>query len=72
MTGMCQVAINRVVCGEPAEGVWEGGCVHEHATTDIEICGGHRELAGRPFVCIPCERAGCGKCMVQLREVPRG
>lgn len=65
--GACFVLINRVPCGEPAVSTWEGGCVHEHITTDIGICGEHRELAARPFDCVPCEPDH--KCMAQLREV---
>jgi hypothetical protein len=64
--GLCQVVINRVACGEPVEATWEGGCVHEHVTTDIGICAGHRELAERPFTCVSCEPDH--KCTVQLKE----
>lgn len=66
IAGLCQVVINRVVCAQPSEGTWEGGCVHEHVITDVEICAGHRELAERPFACVLCEPDH--KCMVQLRE----
>jgi hypothetical protein len=66
IAGLCQVSISRVPCGWPAEGIWEGGCVHEHVTTEIGICAEHRELADRPFACVSCEPDH--KCMVQLRE----
>lgn len=69
IAGLCQVVINRVLCFEPAEGTWEGGCVHEHVLTDIEICAEHRKLAERPFTCVTCEPDH--KCTVQLREVTR-
>jgi len=69
IAGMCQVVINRVACGQPSVGTWEGGCVHEHITTEIGICAGHRELAARPFTCVACEPDH--ECTAQLREVTR-
>ena len=67
--GGCFVLIGGVPCDEPAESTWEGGCVHEHVTTGVGICAGHRELAGRPVTCVPCEPGH--KCTVHLREVTR-
>lgn len=71
--GACHVKINRVQCTQPAVSTWEGGCVHEHVTTDIGLCAEHRELAARPFDCLLCRDH---TCMVQLRggeaRWPRG
>lgn len=64
--GQCQVLINRIPCKEQAPSTWEGGCVHEHVTTDIHLCDEHRKLAERPFKCLPCEPDHV--CMVQLQE----
>jgi hypothetical protein len=64
--GGCHIFINRVACSNTAVSTWEGGCVHEHVTTGIRVCAGHRELAERPFTCVSCEPDH--KCTVQLRE----
>jgi hypothetical protein len=64
--GKCQVTINGTLCPESAEATWETGCIHEHITTGIRLCAGHRKLTERPFKCLPCEPDHA--CLVQLRE----
>jgi hypothetical protein len=53
----------------PAESTWEGGCVHEHVATGIEVCAGHREFAAVPFDCVACEPDH--QCTALLRETGR-
>lgn len=64
---MCQITIKHVPCLEPAESFWEGGCAHEHVTTDVGICAEHRYIPERKQLCVPCRPDH--ECEVRLREV---
>jgi hypothetical protein len=68
MTGTCQITTSSTPCENPGDTQWEGGCIHEHINTGLDVCAEHRPIAAGGWSCVPCKDH---ECTVKLHEVTR-